>query len=727
MNFKQILNEKLRGLFSSKKFIIAMIAGSLVSVISTYVAITRSFTPFGTPPKLVMSLLIIDLIFLLMLVTSISKRFIGFFAEKKKSGYRLQSRIILMFSLVFSIPTIIISSFSYLFFSYGIESWFNDKVSNALEESVIVAESYLGEHKEAIKVEAIKMANIISEAGLILMQDQEKFNEFLDIEASVRSLTEVIIFKPNKVIAQNSLSFSLAFSNLPVDQMKEADSGDVILLFDPTIDKVRALVKLKNFFNTYLIVGRPIDQQVLYHVKKTHGEVSEYRQLKTEISDLQIRFAIIFVIISLILMTIAISMGIIFTGVITKPINDLVYATGKIQTGDFSFRVVEGPENDEIAILAKAFNLMIERLNQQRNDLVQANEQIDARRHFSETILSGVSAGIIVLETNGKIAMINPSATRFLNLEASSLIGAEFEQYFPRMKEFLREVMEDPKISVHKETSLTVNGKQFFLLVRIVAESFADNVTGYIVSFDDVTELIIAQRHAAWSDVARKVAHEIKNPLTPIQLAAERIKRKYGQFIPDADQETFGRYVDTIKRHVSDIGKMVEEFVEFARMPSPVIIHQDLMALVNNVVFSRQCLQNNILYEVKSDFEKINLPFDKSQIGRLLTNLFKNSEESCQEKFTLIKKNSNNFDELAKITIEITDNNQYITLVVSDNGAGFGQSLFPDLAKPYVTTKSDGNGLGLAIVKKIVNDHAGNIEFANLEVGAEVRVHLPKK
>jgi two-component system nitrogen regulation sensor histidine kinase NtrY len=701
----------------AKRLAFILIILATASAIATYYAITRSSSPFGPDPSAVMGYVLIDLTLLLALAILISRRIFNLLVSRRKEieGSRLQGRIVLMFSLVSSIPTIIVALFSALFFNYGIQSWFDQRVSTALEESVAVAESYLTEHKEKIKLDAIVMAGDLNRQAYLL-KDLDFFTDFISTQTVVRALTEALVIQQGKVIAHSALSFSATLERFPIEIFERADKGEIVLLASDNNDKVRALVKLKDFYDTYLLIGRIVDQKVLNYTESTKGAVNEYQRLKSQISNLQIKFSIIFIAVALLLLLASIWLGIIFASAIAKPISKLVVAAEGIKAGNFSARVKEGPENDEIAILERAFNRMAAQIERQRNDLIEANHQIDARRHFSETVIAGVSAGVIALNIVKKITMINKSALSLLGINQTEAIEKDIKELLPEINELVLLAEHSPEAPAQGEVSLIRGNKKLILLVRVVAEMLESTTKGYVITFDDITALVLAQRTAAWSDVARRIAHEIKNPLTPIHLATERLKRKYSQEV--SDSETFIKYTDTISRHVSDITKMVEEFVNFARMPAPIFVTTNLSELIKSIIFSRQCVTSNIEYSLELFSQEAFIECDSGQIGQVLLNLLKNAEESIEVK---------NPTE-GRIKVVLASENNSFTLLIIDNGIGFPKELFERLTEPYTTTKVRGTGLGLAIVKKILDDHNATIEFANNpDGGASVKLTMLAK
>ena len=686
---------------------------SIVSVIITYVSITQSTSPTGPNPSTVLSMVLINFIFLSGLIAVVSRNAFSLWAALRKGsvGSRLQTRIVAMFSLVTILPTIIVSVFSALFFNYGIQSWFDKQVSTGLQESLAVAEAYLAEHKEIIRADAIAMANDINRDLDMAINNPSSFNNIINGQAGLRSLTEAIVIHKNKLIGRSRLSFSLAFEQLSPDMTERANAGEVVVMADEE-DRVRALVALTRMPDTYLIVGRLIDSRVIAHMENAQGAVSQYRKLKSEISRNQINFSVIFVFLAIILLLSAVWYGMFFAGKLVIPVSRLVAAAERVRAGDFSIKVAEGPDNDEIATLGRAFNRMTSQLETQRKELVAANRQLDERRRFTEAVLAGVSAGVIALNHQKIISLYNRSALALLSLTAEEIAqGISITKLLPQISELLEQAEAKPEKTAQQQISVQQGEKMLTLHVRITLERWGNQIEGFIVTFDDISELLVAQRNAAWADVARRVAHEIKNPLTPIQLAAERLRKKYSE-LAGPDQDNFIKYTDTITRHVRDIGSMVEEFVAFARMPAPVFKPEELNIMLKKAVFSEQVAHSDISYSLNLPETKIILNADERQLSQVFTNLLKNAAESIEARMKQEDK-----PERGKITIRAYAADDKNLIEIRDNGTGFPHDRIAQMTEPYVTTRAKGTGLGLSIVKKTMEDHKGTIQLENMAEG----------
>jgi two-component system nitrogen regulation sensor histidine kinase NtrY len=496
----------------------------------------------------------------------------------------------------------------------------------------------------------------------------------------------------------------------------KADNGDVALSIGEKTDRVRALVKLDNYIDMYLMVGRFVDENVLSKISSTTQAANAYQALLVKQSKLKLTMTIIFTLVSLMLLLIAIWSGLALADRIVNPVTRLIQAAERVRGGDFNTRV-DDTMKTEIGTLARAFNRMTDQLGTQRRDLINANRQLDERRRFSETVLAGVNAGVLGMDEKGVVQVANGSAQRLFNKPSSDIVGFKLLDLCPEMEKVRRVLRSKPGRSV--EVPIDIGGTtandnhESHWIVRMTAEG-NDDVRGYVATFDDLSPLMDAQRKAAWADVARRVAHEIKNPLTPIQLSAERLQRRYSKQITE-DAETFKDCTDTIIRHVDDIRHLIDEFSAFARMPVTNRKPENLVTLAQGVLVLFQQGHKNVSFSLTKPDRAVTFPVDRQQISQALTNLVKNAFEAVQDK------------ENGRVEIAITETDDDIILSVADNGEGWPADLMPRLTDPYVTTKANGNGLGLAIVAKIVEDHLAKLELsANQPSGALAKIIFAK-
>lgn len=703
----------------ARRLAYALTLAAVPSVIATFLAMTVSDAT-GPDPVTVLSLLGLDVALLLALGAVVAVRVVAVWRARRRgsSGSKLHLRFILLFALVAVTPSIIVSVGSTVFFRYGIESWFSDRVRTALHESIQVAKAYLEEHQQVINGDALAMANDLSREGPLLVANQQRFSAFVATQAAIRGLTEAVVFDDQgRVLARSGLAFSIESSidQIPYWAREKARSGDVAVLTSEDEERVRALVRLQGFFGeVYLYVGRFVDPKVVNHVEQTSAAVAEYEKLEGRRSSLEQAFSVIFAVVSLLILLAAVWVGLMMATRLATPIARLIDAAEKVRSGDLSARVDEAGA-DEVGTLTRAFNRMTEQLDEQRQELVDANRELDERRRFTETVLAGVSAGVVGLDRAGRVHLANRSACELLTVQAGDVAGLPLEEVAPEFAEALDEARRRPDRQAHHEVKLARQGRNRTLLVRAAAERLGGETIGYVITFDDITELVSAQRKAAWADVARRIAHEIKNPLTPIQLSAERLKRKYFKEI-QSDPETYAALIETIVRQVGDIGRMVDEFSSFARMPAPQMKTEDLADICRQASFLQKTGYPDVVVETVLPGEPVPVHCDGRLIGQALTNLLKNAVEAIRGR---------EGEDLPPGRVGLTLERQggEIVIEVSDNGKGLPAENRDRLTEPYVTTRAKGTGLGLAIVKKIMEDHGGDLYLRDAP-GGGARVGL---
>lgn len=702
------------------KLVIALVIASIASGIATYTALTR--VPFfGNDPSTIMILSLLDLGFLVLLGTIVAQRILTIWVKRRKNqaGSRLHVRIISVFTLLAVAPALLVAMFAAVFFYFGVEAWFSKHVRTSLNESLEVAQAYLEEHKQVLRADALAMANDLNRQSSLLSTDPVRFAEVVSSQAYLRNLTEVIVFDGSgKILARSGLTFALTFEPITDEMRQHAQKGDVVLIVSDNDDRVRALLRLDNFVDTYLFVGRPVEPAVLAHMATTQSAVNEYKQLEGKRFGLQVTISLIFIVVALLLLLAAVWFGLNFATRLVRPISDLISATDRVRGGDLSARVIEGDKvsDDELDILSRAFNRMTSQLEGQRTELVEANRQLDFRRRFTEAVLSGVSAGIIGLDPEFRINLMNAPAIDFFHIESpENLYDKYIAALSPEIEDVLKAMPAGAKLSDGQVEIRRTGLPARTLLVRVSSELAGAEVRGYVVTFDDVTDLVSAQRKAAWADVARRIAHEIKNPLTPIQLSAERLRRKYTKEIV-TDPEVFTTCTDTIIRHVDDIGRMVDEFSAFARMPVPVFKEHELRDLCRQTQFLQGTSRGDIRYtQLYPDLPCL-VECDGRQIAQALTNLLKNAAEAIDAR----PLPTSGIPLQGEIKLTLTTADGKVNLSVADNGKGLPIEDRHNLTEPYVTTRAKGTGLGLAIVKKIMEDHHGELVLSDRPGGGAI-------
>jgi two-component system nitrogen regulation sensor histidine kinase NtrY len=482
---------------------------------------------------------------------------------------------------------------------------------------------------------------------------------------------------------------------------------------------VRALVRLNQFGDVYLYVGRFIEPRVLNHMEETQRAAALYEQMEGQRSGFQITFALIFMMVALLFLVAAVAIGIHFATQFAGPISQLITAAEQVRGGDLAARVPEAEKDDELASLSRAFNRMTYQIESQQRELREANRQLDERRRFTETVLTGVSAGVIGLDSLGRVNLPNRSASALLGTDLEQAIGQDLAEVGPEMAGLLGEAERRPDRLAQSQVELVRGNSTRTLLVRIAAEHNGRSISGFVVTFDDITELLSAQRKAAWADIARRIAHEIKNPLTPIQLSAERLRRRYLKEI-NSDVETFTTCTDTIIRHVGDIGRMIDEFSSFARMPTPVLKPENLVEIVHRAVFLQRTAHPEIRFEPLFPSSPVVINCDARLVGQALINIVKNAIEAIEA-----RRAEDGASPAGHIRVSVVDEDGQAAVIIEDNGKGLPQHGREQLTEPYVTTRTKGTGLGLAIVKKIMEDHHGELVLEDGEPeGARVSLHF---
>ena len=677
------------------------------------------FDPAGTESGTLTTLIVIDLIAVVIVGGFVIRQILRLWVERrqKMAGYQLHWRLALLFGGVAALPAVITTAFALFVVDYSLRGWFADRISTAVTGSVQVADSYFEEHSSSIRSDVLTIANDVNREAFKLLSEPNLLNQYLTNQAALRNLSEAIILDGSgQVVAKSRFAFAVTFTSIGGDWLAKARQGEVVILRGDQTNKLRAAVKLNSFVDAYLFVGRFIDRSVLDAVDSTRLAAADYQQLGISQLDLQVSFAFVFGLILALLLITALWIGLNLATAIVEPLGSVISVAEQVRDGNLSERVPEGLEVDEIARLGLSFNNMLDELTRSREQLVQANMQIDRRREFTEAVLAGVSSGVIGLDKDRKVTLPNMTACQFLQLGEPDLIGNRLEEVVPEFASLISSGASRRRKFAEEQIILTRGGSRLTLRARIATEKVDGRVIGYVVTFDDVTDLLAAQRKAAWSDIARRIAHEIKNPLTPIQLAADRLRRKYQPDDEVASQQ-FSEYLSIIGRQVDDIGRMVDEFSAFARMPQPVMQPLSLreLALGQVALFEGQGVA------IEANLGAADMPStvigDAGLLRQALTNIIQNAMDSLGEAGL----------EKPCIDLELTPHDGLLQLAITDNGPGFPDIDRARLIEPYVTKRDKGTGLGLAIVSKIIQDHGGTLDLQDAQTGgARVVISLPQ-
>ena len=688
---------------------------AIASGVGSYMTFANA-GPAGPDPEVVLGLLYLNLSLLLALGALVAHRLVNLWVERRQglAGSRLHGRLVLLFSVVAVTPTIVVVVFSVLLFDFGIRSWFSERIGTAVRGSQAVAVAYLEEHRRNILGDALAMANDLNRDAAILLSRPKRLGQILRAQAAIRNLSEVVVFEESgKILARTGLSLTFDFEPFPEDAFHRARAGEVATLTSD-VDRIRAIVRLDGFVDAYLYLGRYVEPEILAYIDRTKQAVAQYGELEGRRFDIQITFALIFAVVSLLLLFAAIWVGLNLATRLARPVSELIGAAEKVSAGDLTARVGEGEVN-ELGTLSRAFNRMTRQLSAQRDDLIDAHRQEDTRRRFTEAVLGGVSAGVIGLDANGRINLPNQSAAQLLDIALSDLDDCQLEEVLPEMADLLAQSRRRPSRRAEGQIELSRGDRRITLLARVSAQGVNGELSGFVVTFDDISELQSAQRKAAWADVARRIAHEIKNPLTPIQLSAERLKRKYSRQINE-DADIFEALTETIVRQVEDIGRMVDEFSEFARMPDAVLESANISALLREQTALQDTAHQEIDYDLELTNDDVSLICDARQVRQAITNLLQNAADSIglrEDDAPL---------ERGRIEIRLSMASHLASVTISDNGRGLPTADRHRLTEPYVTTREKGTGLGLAIVRKIMEDHDGEIRILDRKGGGATAI-----
>ncbi|WP_253201530.1 sensor histidine kinase [Sphingomonas quercus] len=623
---------------------------------------------------------------------------------------RLHVRLVAIFSAIAAVPTLLVVIFASLLFQYGVEFWFSDSARKVLENSDRVARAYVTENEERLQREMIPMAEDFRYALNRAPINDPRISGFVAVQGRTRNLSEIALIEVGTDGVRRAPLVALADTRalenrLPAEALGPLDAGQIWVSANSG-DRAEAVIALNPRTHTYLYASRFVDGNVLAQVRRTQAALGDYNSLLVRSRTLQLQFNAALLVVSLLIVGAAIVIALMVADRLVRPVGELVDAARRVTAGDLSVRVDRPRVQDEVGILGFAFNRMTRRLEEQTSALVTANAQLDSRRAFIEAVLSGVTAGVISVNGEGRIRLINSSAAALLKTDVP--IGAALSEVAPELDQLF--AGPDREAVVQFSSA----GEPRTLAVKLVRSD-----DGNVITFDDITDQLADQRRAAWADVARRIAHEIKNPLTPIQLAAERLQRRYGKEV-QSDPATFERLTETIVRQVGDLRRMVDEFSSFARMPKPEFAPEPIVDIARHSLFLHEVAHPNIRFVLDAPEPAPLLVCDRRQIGQAIINLVKNAVEAIDAKPPAASGEA----PAGLITLALAEEQDRLTITISDNGVG----LPPErerLTEPYMTTRARGTGLGLAIVKKIVEEHYGIMSFSDRPGGgAIVRITL---
>ncbi|HEX5776641.1 MAG TPA: PAS domain-containing sensor histidine kinase [Caulobacteraceae bacterium] len=670
--------------------------------------------PIGPASQTMLVILGFNLILIASLAGLVGWRVVKLLAARSSdAGARLHLRFVTLFAVAAVAPAVIVALFFGVLVTRGVEGWFSQRVQTVVENSATVARSYVDEQTGYIRDHMFLMAGDLNRAAPALQSTPVTFGHFLASLASYHAFPGVYILdRDGRVLARAETDDPPPFLTPPKSSFDAADEGDISMRPFESADLIRALYKLEDYPDAYLYVARPVDRGILNHLRETEASLNAYGESARNRQRIQIAFMLAYLETALLVLVGAIWLGMAAAGSIAGPVARLVKAAGRVSAGDLNARVRADEDPEEIAVLSRAFNQMTEDLQRQQAALKAAGQEAESRRQFIETVLLGVSAGVLGVDGRGRVSAANRQAGVLLGLTGRS-IGQPLAKVAPELADIAARAAETGG-EVEEEIDVARGSETRRLRVRASGAS----AESLVLTFDDITRLVSAQRNAAWRDVARRIAHEIKNPLTPIQLSAERLRRKYRKEIT-RDLETFDRCTETIVRQVGDIGRMVDEFSAFARMPAPKFSEVDPAELLREALFSQRVTNPEIEMEVEAPEEPLRLTCDPRMVGQALTNVLKNAVEA------VLAAGHGPGD--GRITARLLVEDLGLAFEVEDNGVGLPARDRDRLTEPYVTTREKGTGLGLAIVKRIAEDHGGELTLADAAEGpgARVTLHFP--
>lgn len=696
-----------------------MVLVALITALASFI-ILMGITPLVPSQAVVVIVLCLNGAMSLALVAIIGREVWRIVKARRRgrAAARLHVRIVGLFGIVAVVPALLVALLASITLDRGLDRWFSVRTRAIVDNAVSVAQTYVREHAYSIRGDVMGMARDLQRIRPLWDTDRSRFRQAMTAQAVVRGLPAAMVIQRDlSVVDRATIRVGREFVVPPNLALKDATEEQPLVYLPNDADFVAAVIPLKDFDNLFLYVARPVDPRVIEYLKDTQAAVADYRLLEQQRFGVQVAFALLYAVISLTVLLCAVWLGIHFANRLVAPIRRLIGAADLVAAGNLYVEVPVHRSEGDLSSLAETFNKMTSELRTQRNDLVQARDQIDTRRRFTEAVLSGVGAGVIGLDSTGRISIINRPAEKLLGVTESDALAQELGAVIPEIAPLLAEAMQAGQRSVQSNTTLTRNGRDRVIAVRVTTEQSREADHGWVVTLDDITELVVAQRTSAWADVARRIAHEIKNPLTPIQLSAERLRRRYGKVIGE-DREVFDQCTETIIRQVGDIGRMVDEFSSFARMPKPVAESQDVGEIARQVVFLMRVGNPDIDIAFDVPDAPVVARVDRRLISQALTNIIKNATEALgavapEERV-----------EPPRIRVDVTSDDRMVTVNVIDNGKGLPTENRARLLEPYVTTREKGTGLGLAIVGKIMEEHGGGIELLDAPEGHGAWIRL---
>jgi two-component system nitrogen regulation sensor histidine kinase NtrY len=679
---------------------------AMLSAVVTFFVLA-GLTPIAPTHYVVVTLLLVNAVTGALLLAVIGREVWRILRARRtgRAGARLHIRIVGLFSVIAAVPAILVAVVASITLDRGLDSLFASRMRDAMTNSVVVAQAYLRDHAQTVRSDIMLMAFDLSRNKEFFEKSTTDLQQFLTFQAAARGLAAVVEFDSNlTVMSQAKTPANQVFSLPPREALSSVQETEPQIVLLPDANYVAAVVKLRDYDGRYLYIARLLDPRVLPQLRATEQSAGEYAALAARRIGVQVAFALMYTVIALIVLLSAVWIGLDFANRLVAPIGRLIGAATAVTAGNLFVRVPVRQAEGDLANLGETFNRMTQELRTQRDDIMRARDQIDTRRRFTEAVLAGASAGVIGIDAGGRITILNRSAETLIDRTEAEALGHTLHEILPELDEFMRQAQAAATLRpIHGQIKINRGGEEHTLSLRVTGEQSTAAEHGYVVTLDDITELVSAQRTSAWADVARRIAHEIKNPLTPIQLSAERLRRKYGSVIGE-DRDVFEQCTNTIVRQVDDIKRMVDEFSRFARTPKAEFAADDVADTVRQVVFLMRVGHADIDFDLAVPDEPMHARFDRRLISQALTNIVKNATEAIA---AVPQANPGK----GRIVVTAAREGDDIVIDVIDNGLGLPKENRNRLLEPYVTTREKGTGLGLAIVGRILEEHGGGIEL----------------
>ena len=711
---------------------LALAGGALVFAVLT-LFVLLGLTPLPPTTHVVIASAVLNALFVLGLIFLIVREIARLLRARRKgrAAARLHVRIVVLFSIVAITPAILVAIFASLTLNVGLDRWFSLRTQSIVSSSRDVAQAYVLENATYLQGQTVSMSNDLERNRALFNLDRTGFIELMTRQARGRGLLGAfLVRKDGSTIVQANIKTEKPLPVIPADALATSAAGQPTLIPPGVTNLVGAIIKLDEIPGAFLYTIRAVDPKVMSAMRQMEENAAEYKAMEAGRASLQIAFAVLYIGFALIVLLAAIWTAIAVADRIVRPIRMLIGAADNVATGNLNVVVPVRAADGDVGNLSRTFNKMISEIRSQRDEILEAKDEVDDRRRFIEAVLSGVTAAVIGVEEDRRITIVNPSAEALLaRPDEPPLIGRALADVAPEIDAVLTEAAVKNRSDFRMQINMVRAGKERTLNVQVTREESHAAQDSYVITLDDITDLVIAQRSTAWADVARRIAHEIKNPLTPIQLSAERIKRRFGKMIDDADRAVFDQCTDTIVRQVGDIGRMVDEFSAFARMPKPVKERIDLRTILKDAVFLREMGSSEVTFLREFGDRPLDGLFDARMLGQAFGNLIKNAVEAIES----VPSDEVRDGRKVLVRAGFDERRDEYTVDIIDNGRGLPVENRHRILEPYMTMREKGTGLGLAIVKKIIEDHDGQLELHDAPAdfdqgrGAMIRVVLPRQ